>query len=258
VNKMIRISDEELWNLIYHDVKIANELELLLFDNQRKRNYCYQKYCTEKLKLEKLQLKKEKLCDIIQILKDQIYKIHFKISSYEIKKIFLERQIKHLERLLNNPELPLEKKEKIQHDLEKTWSKMERISAKQLDCRKKISSFQSERKQKKNELTEQKKKIKEQERIISLELRNTVEWDITLEQQRTDFYQKSYENIHQNHSFLQEMVIRERERTRQETKEEAKEKTKEILIGDEEISLDPPGYVRRLTKEEREKYKSIN
>jgi len=41
---MIRISDEELWNLIYHDVKIANELELLLFDNQRKRNYCYQQY----------------------------------------------------------------------------------------------------------------------------------------------------------------------------------------------------------------------
>lgn len=255
---MIRISEDKLWKLIYHDPKITSELNEILLESREKREHCYQKYLKQKTKGKILQQEMEKCEKKLRDLEERVNHVHAKISSYEIRKIFLEQHIKKLKRLFVNPNLSQEKRKKIGKDLEKTLEKIEHITSKQQECRDEITTYHRDKKEIKKEISVKKIEIKENEKQISLELNNTTEWDVTMDEQRTFFYQKTYDKLHQNYFLLQEVMIRDREQDKKETFREAKEITKEILIGEEEISLDPPGYTRRLTKEEREKYRSIH
>ena len=193
---------------------------------------------------------------MLRVRTDQIWELLYQDKTFQKE---LNRQQKD----------NLEKREKLYHDLEHATPKQkEKIEAKiqmekdkifnfrfeQMDARGMIVCRESDIDLFQKQEKEMKEKIHDEKRNLTIAENNLQEWDLTIENQKQRFYQNAFQQVNDDYQSLQDLIVRNLQSKKKMTKSEAKVKTNAVIIDEDQISKDPPGRARRLTKDEKEKY----
>lgn len=253
---MLRIRTDQLWDLIYQDKKIKKELERQLKEDQEKREKCFQIYQDQLKVIQKLEEKCQKDRKEIQANQDQISKLHGKISMLEIKIMMAERKIKQLQNSLVSCKTDKEK-ENLQLQIAHEEELIQNYQNEQNDHRYSIRIYEEEISFHQDQNKKHRERLEDENRVLQTRKENVAEWDLTIENRTSQFYQNTFDYLNNDFKQLQDLVVRNLQQEKKMTKDEAKSTTNAVLLDTDKISLDPPGKVRRLTKDEKEKYQNV-
>lgn len=254
---MLKISTDQLWDMIYNDKDIKRKLEEKIKSDQEKRTRCYTLYQNQLFKVQELKTKIEDIEKKFQEQDDKINQCHLEISILELQIIVIKNRIKTLGKLLSSPATPNGSLNGIQKRITQEQQKIAEIQKKQNKLRDNIQNIEQETEQLKSERSELKERLAEEEKNTNIANQNVAEWDISIETKKNIFYQTTFDFLQSDYKQLQKVVGRNLEVNKKMTEKEAKENTKSFLFGDDQIAIDPPGQVRRLTKEDKEKLPKI-
>lgn len=254
---MIRMQTSQLWDLIYQDKKLKQELEEQLKEVRTKRDNCYAIFLEQFKVVQKIQDEEKKIMKNIQEHEDTILKFHHRISMLEIQIIMAEKRKNKILKALQTCQDEA-RKVKFLKELQSVTNDIGTYQSKQEELRSHIHLEEKEiEKETKQRKEKQKRLSEEKQQLVTCE-KNVAEWDIELETKQNVFYQNTFEKLNENYHLLQEFVVRNIQGKKKITKEEAKKKTDAVIFENEEtISIDPPGKVRRLTKYEKEKLSNV-
>lgn len=253
---MIRMQTEQLWDMIYQDKKLKQKLEEQLKEIKAKRERCYQLFLEQLEIVQKLREQVEISAKKIKRYEDNITKFHQQISMIEIRIILAENKLKKLKKDYQNCSDKKEQAELL-YKIREVEDKIRNYQSSQDDLRDKILDEEKKKARETAKKKTNKERVLESEHILDTRKRNVVEWDVELETKQNLFYHQTFEALNEDHKLLQEFVARNIEDKKRLTKPEAKKNTDAVIFDDETISIDPPGKVRRLTKEEKEKLHQV-
>lgn len=255
-NFMLRIRTDQLLDLIYQDKKIKKELERRLKEDQEKRERCFQIYQEQLKVVQKLEKEVQKDRKEIQANQDQISKLHSKISMLEIKIMMAERKLKQLQKSLASCRTD-EEKETLLLQIAQEKELIQNYQKEQSQHRFYISIFENGIDFLQDHGKKHKEQLEDENRILQTRKKNVAEWDLAIENRTNQFYQNTFDYLNSDFKQLQDLVVRNLQQEKKMTKDEAKSTTNAVLLDSDKISLDPPGKVRRLTKDEKEKYQNV-
>ena len=253
---MIRMRTEQLWDMIYQDKIIQQDLDYQLKEIRKKREKCYQLFLEQSQVVQKIQVKLKKIGDCIRIYEENIVKFHQQISMIELKVIMAEKKRKKLELAITKAKTPDEKKN-ILIKFEENEEKIKNYQNQQANLRQEIRSQEQEISKQQGNQKQLKQKLNEENRTLEITKRNVSEWDLELERQKEVFYQNTFTALNEDYRKMQKLVVRNIEKGKNLTTDEAKKRTDAVIFDEGQIAIDPPGKTRRLTKDEKEKYQQV-
>lgn len=254
---MIRIDTDQLDELIHKDGEIKKDLEFHLKDEKKMYDICYEKFLKQERKLFDIQAKRKQNEEKIKEMQQKENKLHSKINYLEIQKIFAERRLKRIFKQLakckTNEERQqyLRKYASVEEEIKDINKQQEKLRENLLENSKDIDDLYLE--DFKDKETEE-----DIERDFARTKNNVAEWKLAIETKTNMFYQKTFDTMMTFYEPLRDLLVRNLQIDKAMTKDEAKKQTDGIIIEREEVILiDPPGYVKRLTKEKQKKYQRV-
>jgi len=255
---MLKINSDKIWDLLKKDANIQKCLLKYIEEELKELEDAQNMVQESRRQLNHLGKKKEDLEQKRNDLDDQIVQKNGDISYLEIKKFFTEIRLKRLNSLYQKANTS-KKKKKYLKLIQKEERHYQDLSKQQDEMKSDIQQIIKQQDDIKDDLKCINEQIYDQQRILSRQedYLDDVEEKKKIKEQR--FYKAMYEEVSQNFQPCQNLVVPDLEEKRKMTKSEAKKKANPILIDQEFLLQDPNQLkVRRLTREEKEKYQSEN
>ena len=258
VTFMLKVDTEKIWKLLKKDKQIQAELLKYMAEEQESLIKVKNNYFQQQEVVNALKEKKENLSHEINKIDEKITRSHAEISFLEIQKIIAERRLQKLKKLFYSS---LSKKEKTRllKRIKKKEEEIKEFENNQLQIQSSIKSYEKEKEfsisQKRSvneELDSNLDQLEEYSRSVRI-------WQEQVDMKESRFYHAAFEKVTEHFKPCQDLVVPDLEETKKMTKEDAKKKANPIIIDNENILSSPDQIkVRKLTKEEKEKYRKAS